>query len=202
MRPCHVNFEGLAVPFTAYRFHMSKRLLYAPNARFGSSYVAVLQEGYHLGDDPPPDAKVISVIAADVPSHIAAVTRQGVLHHFPDGTSVPLSPFTLLWLIEDHQEFLVSLHLRHALSNHYARLIAGHVRYGIRPSRRGKGLGTEMLMMAKEKARALGLSRILLVCREANVPSLKLIERCGGIFETAVLDSYGAGMKRRYWIDL
>lgn len=190
------------MPAGAYRSHMATRLLCSPDARLGLSYVAPLREGYRLGDDPPPDAAAISAIAADVAAHIAAATRQGVLHRFPDSTSVPLSPFTLLWFIEDDREFLGSLHLRHALSNEYARQIAGHVRYGIRPSRRGEGLGTELLTRAKDDARALGLSRLLLVCREDNAPSRKLIERCGGVLEDTVLDPYGAGSKLRYWIEL
>jgi predicted acetyltransferase len=181
---------------------MPNLFLCAPDVRFATSYVKALSEGYHLGDDPPLGAEAIAVIAADIPAHLAAATRQGVLHRFPDGTSLPLSPFTLLWLVEDKREFLGSLHLRHVLANDYARLIAGHVRYGIRPSQRGQGFGTELLMLAKVEARALGLRRILLVCREDNTPSRRLIENCGGIFENVVLDPHGAGMKRRYWIDL
>ena len=95
-----------------------------------------------------------------------------------------------------------SLHLRHELANNYARLIAGHVRYGIRPSRRKQGLGTEMLTAARTKAHALGLRRILLVCREANLASQRLIEKCGGEFERAVLDPHGEGFKRRYWLQV
>jgi predicted acetyltransferase len=140
-------------------------------------------------------------IAADVPAHLAAATRQGVLHLFPDGSSLPLSPFTLLWLAQDEREFFGSLHLRHTLANDYARLIAGHVRYGIRPSQRGRGLGTELLTLAKLEARALRLHRILVVRREDNVSSRRLIEKCGGIFESIVLDPHGEGMKRRCWID-
>ena len=181
---------------------MPQRSLTAPDQRFAPSYLEALREGYRLGDDPPLGAEAIGAIAEDVPAHIAGITRQGTLHRFPDGTWIPLSPFTLLWFVDDSREFLGALHIRHTLAHEYARTIAGHVRYGIRPSRRGQGLGTEMLELAKDHARGLGHQRLLVVCREANTASRRLIERCGGVFETTVLDPHGAGVKRRYWIEL
>jgi len=167
---------------------------------FAASYIAALREGHQLGDDPPFGTDAIDAIAADFPAHLTAVTRQGALHTFPDGSALPLSPFSLFWFIEDGVEFLGSLHLRHELANDYARLFTGHVRYGVRPSRRRQGIGTEMLTAARAQARALGHPRILVVCRESNVASRRLIETCGGIFERAVLDPHGEGLKRRYWI--
>jgi predicted acetyltransferase len=179
---------------------MALRSLCAPASDFAASYIEALREGYHLGDDPPFGAEAIAAVAADFPAHLASITRQGALHFFPDGSSLPLSPFSLFWFIEDDGEFLGSLHLRHELANDYARLIAGHVRYGIRPSRRNEGLGTEMLTAVRAKAKALGLRRLLVVCREANVPSRRLIEKCGGAYEKTVLDPHGEGPKRRYWL--
>jgi predicted acetyltransferase len=181
---------------------MAQRSLSAPAELFAPSYIQALHEGYHLGDDPPFDNEAIAAIAADVPAHLAEITRQGRLHTFADGSAAPLSPFTLFWFIEHDDEFLGSLHLRHELANDYARLIAGHIRYGIRPSRRNQGLGTELLTVAKTEARTLGHHRLLVVCREANLASRRLIETCGGIYENTVLDPYGEGPKRRYWIPL
>jgi predicted acetyltransferase len=111
----------------------------------------------------------------------------------------PRSPF---WFIEDGGEFLGSLHLRHELANDYARPVAGHVRYGVRPSRRWQGIGTEMPAAAQAQAqtRALGHLRILMACRESNVASRRLIETGGGIFERTVLDPRGEGLERRYRI--
>jgi predicted acetyltransferase len=181
---------------------MIQRLLCPPAPNFATSYVEALREGYRLGDDPPFDEATIAAIAADFPAHLAAITRQGVLHTVPGGSSAPISPFSLFWLIENGREFLGSVHLRHELTNDYARLIAGHVRYGIPPSRRNLGLGTEMLTAARSNAAALGQRRILVVCREANLPSRRLIEKCGGAFERSVLDPYGEGIKRRYWLEV
>ena len=181
---------------------MTKRILCAPAMTFAPSYIEALHERYHLGDDPPYDSAALAAIAGDVPAHLAEITRQNRLHRFADGTSAPLSPFSLFWFIEGGCTFLGSLHVRHELANDYARLIAGHVRYGVRPSRWNQGLGTELLIAGLAEARAMGHRRILVVCRDSNVASRRLIERCGGVFENSVLDPYGEGLKRRYRIAL
>jgi predicted acetyltransferase len=181
---------------------MVSRSLCAPSERFAASYLAALREGYRLGDDPPLDPGAIDAVAADLQAHLARITKQGALHVFPDGTSAPLSPFTLFWFIDDDETFLGSFHLRLELANDYARRFTGHVRYGIRPSRQNCGLGTQMLTLAKPHAQAAGHTRILVVCREANLASRRLIEKCGGVLESTVEDPFGEGPKRRYWIAL
>jgi predicted acetyltransferase len=179
---------------------MPHRALLAPATSFAASYIEALREGHQLGDDPPFAPDAIAAVAADFPAHLTAITRQGVLHTFPDGSALPLSPFTLFWFIEDGATFLGSFYLRHELANDYARRFTGHVRYGVRPSRRQQGIGTAMLTAARVEAARFGFHRILVVCREANIASRRLIETCGGEFESAVEDPYGEGIKRRYWI--
>jgi predicted acetyltransferase len=44
------------------------------------------------------------------------------------------------------------------------------------------------------------LSRLLLVCLDDNVGSIKTIERQGGVLEK--VGGTGHGVVRRYWIDL
>jgi len=51
-----------------------------------------------------------------------------------------------------------------------------------------------MLASARHKARAFGHRRILVVCREHNLPSRRVIEKCGGVFERSVLDAHGEGL--------
>src|SRR5665213_71471 len=124
---------------------MAQRSLCAPASVFAESYLDALREGYQLGNDPPFNQEVIAAIASDFPAHLTAITQQGRRRAFPDGSSWPLSPFSLLWFVENEIEFLGSLLLRHELANEHARLFAGHIRYGIRPSRRNEGIGTELL---------------------------------------------------------
>jgi predicted acetyltransferase len=181
---------------------MVLRSLCAPAVYYAPSYIAALREEYHLGDDPALSPGAIDAISGDFAAHVDRANRQGTLHVFPDGSSAPLSPFSLFWFVENDSEFLGSLHLRHELANDYARVFAGHVRYGIRPIRRNQGLGTEMLRLAIPRARAIGHQRILVVCREGNMASRRLIEKCGGVLENIVEDPFGEGPKRRYWITL
>ena len=48
-------------------------------------------------------------------------------------------------------------------------------------------------------ARAEGVDRVLVTCDDDNVGSVRVIERCGGVFESVVTNR-GRGRTRRYWI--
>jgi predicted acetyltransferase len=130
------------------------------------------------------------------------IARRGGRRVFPDGSSWPLSPFSLFWLIEDQAEFPGALLLRRELANDLARLFGGHIRYGIRPSRLNEGIGTELLMAGLTEARGLGLGRVLVTCGETNLPSRRLIEKCGGTFAKTVRRPGDSGLIRRYWMVL
>ncbi len=110
---------------------------------------------------------------------------------------VPNSQF---WLIDDG-EFIGILNLRHEL-NDYLYRIAGHIGYQIRPSKRRRGYGKEILRLGLEKARERGLHRVLITCDEDNIGSKKIIEYNGGVFENAVEEEGSPVKKLRYWIAL
>jgi predicted acetyltransferase len=136
---------------------MALRSLCTPASDFAESYFEALREGYQLGSDPPFTQQAIAAITADFPTHLAAITRQGRRRVFPDGSSWPISPVSLFWLIEDEIEFLGSLHLRHELTNDHARLFAGHIRYGIRIGQNGDGPTTSQPWRAKQSISSSGL---------------------------------------------
>ena len=50
-------------------------------------------------------------------------------------------------------------------------------------------------------ARSEGVGRILVVCDDDNVGSARVIERCGGVFESFVTTQEGSSRLRRYLID-
>lgn len=72
--------------------------------------------------------------------------------------------------------------IRHEL-NAFLRSYGGHIGLGIRPTERGKGYGTIILMKALDYCREIGLNRVMLACYKDNIASRKTIERCGGILE-------------------
>ena len=91
------------------------------------------------------------------------------------------------------------LSLRHSLNDYLAK-IGGHIGYGVIPSMRRKGYATEMLRQAFPVCTSLGIAEALVTCDEHNIASRKVIEACGGVFES-IVECHDSGiLKRRYWI--
>jgi len=105
------------------------------------------------------------------------------------------------WIV-DGEEVVGFLQLRHRLNDFLAE-VGGHVGYAVRPSRRREGHASRALGLALDRARELGLDRVLVTCDDDNVASAGVIEGQGGVLED-VRDgaAYGCGPKRRYWIEL
>jgi predicted acetyltransferase len=78
----------------------------------------------------------------------------------------------------------------------------GHISADIRPSERKKGFGTLILFLTLEKARELGLKKVLITCRTDNTASAKIIEKCGGVFDKQVIHEETGTIFSHYWIDL
>ncbi len=70
----------------------------------------------------------------------------------------------------------------------------GTIGYDIRPTARDRGHGRAMLRAALPHAVGLGFDPVLVTCDADNVPSRKVIEANGGVFEDK------RGDKLRYWI--
>ncbi len=110
---------------------------------------------------------------------------------------VPMSDF---WLI-DGDEYVGRLSLRHEL-NEALLLWGGHIGYQIRPSKRRRGYGKEILRLGLIKAKERGLSRVLVTCDEDNSGSRKIIEYNGGQLENIIEVKDSPVRKMRYWIDI
>lgn len=107
-------------------------------------------------------------------------------------------PARFWWIVED-DEVLGAIVLRPFTDDRVLR--QGHVGYGVRPSARGRGLATWALGQVLDEARAAGMERVLLVCLDDNLGSIRTIERQGGVLEQ-VVEEDGHGLVRRYWITL
>lgn len=102
------------------------------------------------------------------------------------------------WLVEEG-EVLGAISLRHELNDFLLRA-GGHVGYGIRPSARRRGLAGWALLRMLDRARELGLGRVLITCEDGNVASARTIEGAGGALED--IRETELGRTRRYWVDL
>ena len=80
--------------------------------------------------------------------------------------------------------------------------IGGHIGYSIRPSERGKGYGTLILALTLDRARELGLSRVLLTCDTENIRSARVIMRNGGVLTSEGYSPLRGARVSRYWIAL
>ena len=123
-----------------------------------------------------------------------------LLQRFADNTAGRVGadrvPSTTLWLV-DGDTYLGRIGIRHML-NDSLRVFGGHIGYDIRPSRRGQGLGTQLLALALPHAHALGIDPAMLTCDVENVASWRLMERCGATRESTF--SYEGTQRYRYWL--
>ena len=72
----------------------------------------------------------------------------------------------------------------------------------IRPSQRRRGYGTRILALTLDKARLLGLERVLVTCDDDNLGSARIIEKNGGLLASKGLSTSSGVLIRRYWIAL
>jgi predicted acetyltransferase len=135
-------------------------------------------------------------ISKDFAGHIQRLLDQANPAKLRPGY-VPASEY---WLI-DGDEWVGRLSLRHEL-NEFLLKIGGHIGYEIRPSKRRRGYGKEILRLGLEKTRQLGLRRALVTCDEDNIGSKKIIEANGGQLENVVEVEGEPARKLRYWIDI
>lgn len=104
------------------------------------------------------------------------------------GEKIPknMVPATL-YACMDHNKMIGAVHIRHRL-NDKLRHIGGHIGYGVRPSERGKGVGKEMLALALEKVKKLGIQNVLVTCDKSNLSSAGVIKANGGKLESEAVE--------------
>lgn len=109
-------------------------------------------------------------------------------------------PATVYLAIREKDNQLVGMvQIRHQLTKQV--LLYGHIGDSIRPSEKGKGYGTQMIQLALEKSKELGISRVLMVCDKENKASARTIQKNGGILEKEIENEQGI-LEQRYWISL
>lgn len=93
------------------------------------------------------------------------------------------------------------IQVRHTL-NEYLEKYGGHIGYSVLPGERNKGYGAWMLKNVLPYCKDLGISRVLVTCEPGNIPSRRVIEKNGGVYESTVFDPGEEIERARYWIDI
>lgn len=114
-------------------------------------------------------------------------------------TSGMVPDSTFFCLDEQRDIFVGAVNIRHCL-NDSLLLNGGHIGDGVRPSERRKGIATQMIGLALEECRMLGIRRVLMVCDKENIGSAKSILHNGGVLENEV--EVDGVTEQRYWIEL
>ncbi len=147
--------------------------LEAPSIERAASYRAHVQEFVDRGE---PLVPFVLEFPTDPPSDL--ISR---LEGCARGEGIPpgFVPHSTFWLVLDDNEVVGVSNLRHRLTEKL-EVEGGHIGYGIRPSRRGRGFATVILRETLRRARALGILDALVTCAKTNLASVNTIVRNGG----------------------
>lgn len=110
-------------------------------------------------------------------------------------------PATLfLGVRKSDNKVIGTIQIRHRLNESLLKN-GGHIGDGVRPAERKKGYATEMIRLALEECKKIGINRVLMVCFKDNIGSAKSIINNGGILENEFPAEDGK-IDQRYWISL
>lgn len=172
---------------------MGELRLVKPSIEFEQEYLDMLDDWKKSGEKPIP--WILRLYPGDFPSFVE------MLEGFSKG--IGLKDYEVehstYWLVNDDGRILGVVNIRHRLNDDLLRR-GGHIGYGIRPGERRKGYAGEMLRLALEIVKSMGIERALLVCNKENIASAKTIIKNGGVLESEDMD--GEVIIQRYWIDL
>ncbi|WP_417690858.1 GNAT family N-acetyltransferase [Pseudidiomarina sp.] len=166
--------------------------LILPSAKYQASYCAYITE---LGDEeryPFP----LDFDHHDFGAMLARIEafRQG--QNLPEGYAAS----TTYWLI-DQDELIGVSNLRHYLTPQIEQA-GGHIGLGIRPSRRGLGLGKVLLKLTLEQALQRGIHEVHIHCEKGNLASAAMILANGGNLHSEITDSAHPSVIQRFRIRL
>jgi len=91
--------------------------------------------------------------------------------------------------------------VRHSL-NENLRIRGGHIGYAVAPRFRRRGYGSDLFRAGLAHLKGLGVESAMMTCGAGNIPSKRMIEGAGGVFEREFFDDVENEVIRIYWIDL
>ncbi|KXL52858.1 acetyltransferase (GNAT) family protein [Anaerotignum neopropionicum] len=89
--------------------------------------------------------------------------------------------------------------VRHNLEHDFLADFGGHIGFSVIPSERNKGYATKMLELGLDYAKTLNLEKVMVGCFSNNLPSIRTIQKCGGVLTETKPYSDG-NLVNIYWI--
>ncbi len=118
----------------------------------------------------------------------------------PADNDLGLVPDSTFFAYDEDRDMVVgAVNIRHYL-NESLLLNGGHIGDGVRPSERRKGVATQMIGLALEECKKLGIQKVLMVCDRENIGSAKSIKNNGGVLQNEI--EVEGNIEQRYWISL
>lgn len=117
----------------------------------------------------------------------------------PETTPAGKVPSTQYLALDENEHLVGMVNLRHCL-NDYLLEFGGHIGYSVRPADRKNGYAIQMLKLALDKAKALGIDRVRIACDRYNIASAKTIQANGGVLDGERYDPQDSTLTQRYWI--
>lgn len=108
---------------------------------------------------------------------------------------------TFICIREQDQKMVGICNIRHNLHQEFLVNIAGHIGYSIHPEERRKGYAKEQLALALQKAKTLGIKRVLITAADWNIGSQKTILANSGVYEDTRINPDDGNRMHRYWIE-
>src|SRR5438034_3238064 len=136
-------------------------LFRSPSKDYEASYRSLLEEFSAQGERLIPFP--LSFPHENFPELIARLEEGSKGLGLPDG----FVAHSTYWLVTDSEILGVS-NLRHSLTP-ALRKEGGNIGYGVRPTARRQGYGSELLRRTLQRAKDLGLAKVLLTCGKANL---------------------------------
>lgn len=168
--------------------------LATPSMEWREEYMAFYQEWKQSGE------RIVPWIVDKDPTDFAAYVR----FLQDESLGANLRPgwvaTSTYWLVNEQGKIAGAVNIRHGLTDKLLET-GGHIGYGVVPSQRRKGYATQILAQSLQKARELGITRVLVTCDRGNAGSEKTIVKNGGVFESEFIEADG-NVVRRFWIEL
>lgn len=169
-----------------------------PNMKYKESYIKAVREIREKGKDNESNEHYLKKSLEELKNSFEEFVKDQLETH--KGINEGRVPNTNFWIIDENEEYCGRISLRHYL-NEKLEKFGGHIGYDVIPSKRGNGYATKALTLCLQEAKKLGLEKVMLTCDDDNIPSIKSIERNGGVLQNKIQHKEEV-LTRRYWIEL